>query len=58
MLLDEVGKEEQLQNHEDDKQLNQDNSPEGTPQFHVAEPVVIEVKNPVEKAFFTHRFFC
>jgi hypothetical protein len=47
MLLDEVREEEQLQNHEDDHQLNQDNSPKGAPQFHVAEPVIIKVEDPV-----------
>ena len=42
MGRDVVGKEEQFENNEDDKQFDDVNKPQGTPQTHLSEPVTIE----------------
>ena len=54
MLLDEVGKEKNLQDDEDDEEFDEDNRPERTTQPHVAEAVVVQVINLVKKALFFH----
>ena len=54
MLLDEVGKEEKLQNEENHKEFDEDNRPQGTPQPHVAEAVIVEVENLVKETLFLH----
>ena len=45
VLLQEVGEEEQLEHHEDHKQLDEYDGPERAPQFHRPETVVIKVVN-------------
>ena len=54
MLLQEVGKEEQLEDDEDDEQLDEDDGPERAPQLHVPESVGIKVKDPVEEMMPVH----
>lgn len=58
IVFEEIREEENLENNKYDKQLNQDDGPESSPQSHVAEPVIIKVKNPVEEALFAHILFC
>ena len=55
VLFQKVGEEEQLQHHEDDEQLNQDDGPQRLTQAHVPESVGVEVVDPVEKTVLPHR---
>jgi hypothetical protein len=54
MLLDEVRKEEELQDDENDKKLYQDDGPQRLAQPHVAEAIVVEVEDTVQEAFLVH----
>jgi hypothetical protein len=47
MLVDIIWEKENLQNSEDNDEFDDDNSPEGLPQRHVAEAVVVEVNCPI-----------
>jgi hypothetical protein len=61
MLLEEIREEKQFQHCEDNKQLDEDNSPQRTTQAHVAEAIGVEVVGSIEKTFFSHRhriLFC
>ena len=45
--LEEVGEEEQFQNDEDDEELDENDSPQGTSQLHVPETIIVEVEDSV-----------
>ena len=55
VLLEEVGEKEDLENHEDNEQLDQDNGPQCLAEAHIPETVVIEVIDPVEESLSVHR---
>jgi hypothetical protein len=55
VLLQEVGEEEHFQDGKDDEELDEDNGPQRTPQFHVLETVVVEVEDSVDETIFPHR---
>ena len=44
MLLDEVGEEENAQDDKDDEQFDEDNRPQGAPERHALETLIIEVE--------------
>ena len=54
MLLDEVRKEEKFQDEENDEEFDENNCPQSTPQPHIAETIIVEVINPIEKTSFLH----
>ena len=54
MLFEEVGEEEQFQNDEDDEELDENDSPQGTSQLHVPETIIVEVECPMPKAILLH----
>jgi hypothetical protein len=54
MLLDEVGKKEEFEDDEDNKQLDKDNGPQRAPQRHRAETIDVQVVHAIKEAFPIH----
>jgi len=54
VLLEEIGKEEYLEDGEHDEQFDEDDGPQRLAEAHVPEPVVIQVKGTIEKSVFVH----
>ena len=52
ILLQEVRKEEELEDEENDEELDCDNNPKCTPDGHLPEAIVIQVKDPLPEARF------
>ena len=55
MLLQEVREEENLQHHEDDEELDEDDGPQCLAQAHVPESVGVKVIDPKEESLLVHR---
>ena len=55
ILLQEIGEEEQLQHHENDKKFDEDDGPQRLAQAHVPETINVEVVDPIEKVVLSHR---
>jgi len=54
VLADVVGEEKELQHGKDDEQLDEDDGPEGAPQRHAAESVIVEMECFVEEVVLFH----
>lgn len=55
LLLQVVGKEEQLQYYENDEQFHRNDEPESLPQRHVAKSIIVQVERPIPETCFPHR---
>ena len=54
MRLQEIGKEKQLENHEDDEQFDENDDPKRLAKRHRSESIVIQMKHFIEKAVLSH----
>ena len=55
VLFQEVGEEEYLQDGENDKQFDYNDSPQRLAQTHVAKAVIVEMEGSLEYSLFIHR---
>ena len=55
ILLQEIRKEENLEYSENNEQLDDDDGPQRLAEAHGAEPVIVEVEDPMEKTVLIHR---
>ena len=54
MSAEEVGEEEDLEDGKHDEEFDEDDGPERAAERHVAEAVVVEVPDTIEKAVLVH----
>jgi len=54
MLADVIGEKEALEHNKHDEELDEDDGPEGTPQGHAPEALIIEIVNPIKETILIH----